>query len=154
MLSASNKPRALTWHNFSTPLLHYLKIGRSLSAGGATFQRPLARRNFITCYTAPSKPRASARIIPHTNLSRSLHIRSTLAASQRSRINGNMAGVETILAGKYPAKAHAKRVVEYIRKTHPNATGTLYLEGQKTRMIEDNDEPQPFRYDTPGLNTE
>lgn len=60
-----------------------------------------------------------------------------------------MADVETILAGKYPAKAHARRVVEYIRKTNPNATGTLYLEGQKTRMIEDNDEPQPFRYHLP-----
>lgn len=56
-----------------------------------------------------------------------------------------MADVETILAGKYPAKAHAKRVVEYIRKKNPNATGTLYLEGQKTRMIEDNDGEAPFR---------
>lgn len=58
-----------------------------------------------------------------------------------------MADVETVLAGKYPAKSHARRVVEYIRKTNPDATGTLYLEGQKTRMIEDNDEPQAFRYD-------
>jgi Xaa-Pro dipeptidase len=56
-----------------------------------------------------------------------------------------MADVEAVLAGKYPAKAHAKRVVEYIRKKIPNASGTLYLEGQKTRMIEDNDEPMPFR---------
>jgi Xaa-Pro dipeptidase len=53
--------------------------------------------------------------------------------------------VERVLAGKYPAKAHARRVVEYIKKTNPKANGVLYLEGQKTRMIEDNDETQPFR---------
>ncbi|RDW65348.1 hypothetical protein BP5796_10040 [Coleophoma crateriformis] len=56
-----------------------------------------------------------------------------------------MASVEAVLAGKYPAKAHVKRVVEYIRKKDPGATGVLYLEGQKTKMIEDNDEAAPFR---------
>lgn len=53
--------------------------------------------------------------------------------------------VDAILAGKYPAKAHARRVVEYIKKTKPEAAGVLYLEGQKTRLIEDNDEPVHFR---------
>lgn len=53
--------------------------------------------------------------------------------------------VDAILAGKYPAKAHARRVVDYIKKTKPDATGVLYLEGQKTRLIEDNDEPVHFR---------
>lgn len=56
-----------------------------------------------------------------------------------------MASVEAVLAGKYPAKAHAKRVVEYIKRKDPGATGVLYLEGQKTKMIEDNDEAAPFR---------
>jgi Xaa-Pro dipeptidase len=56
-----------------------------------------------------------------------------------------MSDVETALNGKYPAKAHAKRVVEYIREKKPNASGVLYLEGQKSRMIEDNDETVPFR---------
>jgi len=56
-----------------------------------------------------------------------------------------MATVEAILKDKYPAKAHAKKVVDYIKKTNPDATGVLYLEGQKTRMIEDNDEAAPFR---------
>jgi hypothetical protein len=56
-----------------------------------------------------------------------------------------MDAVEAVLTGKYPAKAHAKRVVEYIKKRNPDATGVLYLEGQKTRMIEDNDETMPFR---------
>ena len=58
---------------------------------------------------------------------------------------GTMIAVDSILAGKYPAKAHARRVVEYIKKSKPDAQGMLYLEGQKTRMIEDNDEAQPFR---------
>jgi len=60
-----------------------------------------------------------------------------------------MADVEATLAGKYPAKAHAKRVVEWMRKTNPNVSGVLYLEGQKTRMIEDNDSEMPFRFVAP-----
>jgi len=56
-----------------------------------------------------------------------------------------MASVDSILAGKYPAKAHARKVVEYIRKSKPDATGVLYLEGQKDKLIEDNDETVPFR---------
>jgi Xaa-Pro dipeptidase len=56
-----------------------------------------------------------------------------------------MEAVEAVLAGKYPAKSHAKRVVEYIKKKNPTASGVLYLEAQKTRMIEDNDEAAPFR---------
>lgn len=60
--------------------------------------------------------------------------------------NAEMEAVEAVLTGRYPAKAHARRVVEYIRKKKPDATGVLYLEGQKTRMIEDNDETMPFRY--------
>jgi hypothetical protein len=56
-----------------------------------------------------------------------------------------MVSIESILAGKYPAKAHARKVAEYIKKSKPDAQGVLYLEGQKTRMIEDNDEAQPFR---------
>jgi Xaa-Pro dipeptidase len=56
-----------------------------------------------------------------------------------------MADFVTVLKGKYPAKAHARRVVEYIRKKNPNATGTMYLEGQKNRLLEDNDSEAPFR---------
>jgi hypothetical protein len=60
-----------------------------------------------------------------------------------------MADVKAILAGKYPAKAHARRVVEWMRAKNPGVSGVLYLEGQKTRMIEDNDETQPFRSCSP-----
>jgi len=52
---------------------------------------------------------------------------------------------ETILKGKYPAKRHAQRVTEYIRSKIPDATGILYLESRATKLLEDNDEPEPFR---------
>ena len=47
-----------------------------------------------------------------------------------------MTATEDVIRGKYPAKAHAKKVVEYIKSKGGDMTGTLYLEGQKTRMIE------------------
>ncbi|MCJ1434932.1 hypothetical protein MMC27_004302 [Xylographa pallens] len=46
---------------------------------------------------------------------------------------------------KYPAKAHAAKVASYLKSKSPSANGIIFLEGQKTRMIEDNDEPVPFR---------
>ena len=52
---------------------------------------------------------------------------------------------EKILKGKYPAKAHAAKVVEYL-KEKSNVHGVIYLEGQKTHMFEDSDEAMPFRY--------
>jgi Xaa-Pro dipeptidase len=52
---------------------------------------------------------------------------------------------EAVLKGKYPGKAHAKRVVDLIRKDIPDANGIIYLESQLTRMMEDSDEPEPFR---------
>ncbi|KAK4143173.1 peptidase M24, structural domain-containing protein [Dichotomopilus funicola] len=52
---------------------------------------------------------------------------------------------ETILKGKYPAKQHARRVVDYIRAKVPNASGVLYLESRLTKLKEDSDEPEPFR---------
>jgi hypothetical protein len=52
---------------------------------------------------------------------------------------------DAILQGKYPAKRHAQRVVEYIRSKVGNASGVLYLESRMTKLLEDNDEPEPFR---------
>lgn len=54
--------------------------------------------------------------------------------------------MDKVLEGKYPAKEHARKVVEFIRSREPGAEGVLYLEAQKTVMIEDNDEAAPFRY--------
>lgn len=58
---------------------------------------------------------------------------------------------EAVLKSKYPAKAHAKRVVELIRQKEVDATGVLYLESRQTKLIEDNDSPEPFRYESVSL---
>ncbi|KAF5138057.1 putative Xaa-Pro aminopeptidase pepP [Metarhizium anisopliae] len=52
---------------------------------------------------------------------------------------------EAVLKAKYPGKAHAKRVVDLIRKTKPDANGVIYLEGRMTKLLEDNDSPEHFR---------
>ncbi|KAL1836760.1 hypothetical protein VTJ49DRAFT_4700 [Mycothermus thermophilus] len=52
---------------------------------------------------------------------------------------------DTILKGKYPAKQHARRVVDYIRNKVPGASGVIYLESRMSKLIEDSDEPEPFR---------
>ncbi|KAL8854994.1 MAG: hypothetical protein Q9221_000190 [Calogaya cf. arnoldii] len=59
--------------------------------------------------------------------------------------------IESILAGKYPAKAHCAKVATYLQTKSANATGkaVIYLEGQRTILIEDNDEPRPFRQRRP-----
>lgn len=54
-----------------------------------------------------------------------------------------MTTVDNILAAKYPAKAHARRVAETLKAQH--GAGVIYLESQKDRLIEDNDETMPFR---------
>lgn len=53
---------------------------------------------------------------------------------------------EPILKGKYPAKSHCAKVAAYLKeRVKDDSPARIYLQGQKTRMIEDNDEPQPFR---------
>lgn len=42
---------------------------------------------------------------------------------------------EELLKGKYPAKTHAKKVGDYL-KSNGGKDGIIYLEGQKTQMIE------------------
>ncbi|KAL2811171.1 putative Xaa-Pro aminopeptidase pepP [Aspergillus granulosus] len=59
-----------------------------------------------------------------------------------------MTSLDAILANKYPAKAHARRVADGL-KALGHSGGTIYLEAQKTRLIEDNDEPVPFRQRRP-----
>ena len=52
----------------------------------------------------------------------------------------------SILSGKYPAKAHAAKVANRLASLNSvYSAGTIYLESQKTRLLEDNDEPEPFR---------
>ncbi|KAL5606007.1 uncharacterized protein BROUX77_003200 [Berkeleyomyces rouxiae] len=57
-----------------------------------------------------------------------------------------MDNYEAVLQGKYPAKAHVKRVAEYISsKRGGDSKAILYIEGRQTKLLEDNDEPEPFR---------
>lgn len=89
---------------------------------------PLHRRTFTSTApvaTASSSPRAPAAMVAED--------------------------FETVLKGKYPAKEHAKRVVQLIREKVPDANGLLYLEGCMTKLQEDNDSPEHFRY---ALHTE
>ncbi|KAK0654650.1 putative Xaa-Pro aminopeptidase PEPP [Lasiodiplodia hormozganensis] len=57
----------------------------------------------------------------------------------------NKPNVREVLKGKYPAKTHARKVKEWIVANGGDAEGIVYLEGQKTKMNEDNDQEQPFR---------
>ncbi|KAF2684570.1 putative Xaa-Pro aminopeptidase [Lentithecium fluviatile CBS 122367] len=52
---------------------------------------------------------------------------------------------DEVLKGKYPAKAHAKKVAEWIVAKGGDNTGTIYLEAQKSKLLEDNDSEAPFR---------
>ncbi|KAI1489009.1 peptidase M24, structural domain-containing protein [Biscogniauxia mediterranea] len=94
----------------------------------------IAKRRFATATRTPTTKS------PSTSHPAAATITTTTTNAAMASID-----VETILKGKYPAKAHAKRVVEYIRTKVPDATGVLYVEGQTEKMIEDCDEPVPFR---------
>ena len=53
----------------------------------------------------------------------------------------------SILNGRYPGKSHCRKVAEHLKSTLKQDVPTvLYLQGQTTRMQEDNDEAAPFRY--------
>ncbi|KAI5296660.1 hypothetical protein KEM52_003479 [Ascosphaera acerosa] len=52
---------------------------------------------------------------------------------------------DKILAQPYPAKAHAKKVALRLKADGCDSDGIIYLEGQTTQMIEDNDEAMHFR---------
>lgn len=43
---------------------------------------------------------------------------------------------EDVLKGKYPAKAHAKKVADWIIEKGGDKNGTIYLEAQKEKLNE------------------
>lgn len=47
--------------------------------------------------------------------------------------------------GKYPAKTHARRVVDYIRSKIPHADGFIFLSGSPEKFHDDTDLAIPFR---------
>ncbi|TKA50262.1 hypothetical protein B0A55_12869 [Friedmanniomyces simplex] len=48
-------------------------------------------------------------------------------------------------SGKYPARAHARRVAKWIAEHGGPKSGVIYLEGQSTKMTEDDDQATHFR---------
>lgn len=49
------------------------------------------------------------------------------------------------LEGKYPAKAHCRRVAKYLTDQGLPSDGVIYLEAQKVHMVEDDDQAMHFR---------
>lgn len=101
---------------------------------------------FLRSANTKSAIRALQPLLLHArNRSPSIVYRPIKSYSNHFGTSKTMTTIDAVLAGKYPAKAHAKKVVQYLKKTKADVSGVIYLEGQQTRMIEDNDEPVPFR---------
>ena len=56
-----------------------------------------------------------------------------------------MSLTDTTLKTKYPAKAHCQRVAKYLTNAGFSRDGVIYLEAQKTYMVEDDDQAMHFR---------
>lgn len=56
-----------------------------------------------------------------------------------------MSLTDATLKQKYPAKAHARRVAKFLTDRGLSSDGVIYLEAQKTRMVEDDDQADHFR---------
>lgn len=56
-----------------------------------------------------------------------------------------MSLTDATLKAKYPAKAHCRRVAKFLTDTGFSQDGVIYLEAQKTRMVEDDDQAMHFR---------
>ncbi|KAF5021310.1 hypothetical protein F66182_6708 [Fusarium sp. NRRL 66182] len=108
------------------PSRHRLAPEQTLASPSSTREHDARRASL------PSQPR-QPRLV------------SSRAISTSSASNMVAENYHHVLKGKYPAKAHAKRVVELIRKEIPDANGILYLESRMSRLMEDSDEPEPFR---------
>ena len=84
----------------------------------------------------------------HWSLPKRLRLDGLLRSSSLLFYSTTMGHHDPILKGKYPAKAHCAKVAAYLKERVKDDTpARIYLQGQKTRMIEDNDETQPFRSD-------
>jgi Xaa-Pro dipeptidase len=49
---------------------------------------------------------------------------------------GTAEDYDEVLKGKYPARAHAKKVADWIIAKGGDKTGTIYLEAQKAKLLE------------------
>jgi hypothetical protein len=104
---------------------------------------PLAPRPFsfhITSLAAclHSTSHLQSRTSPPTHLRvirRPFFYVSSLAPDSL-RVMGTAENYDEVLKGKYPAKAHAKKVKEWILSKGGDEKGTIYLEAQKQRLLE------------------
>lgn len=74
---------------------------------------------------SPTYARSSQPILPSSVLK--LELRLTMGTTE---------DYEAVLKGKYPAKQHAKKVADYIISKGGEKTGTIYLEAQKSKLLE------------------
>ena len=117
-----------------------------------TTARPVLRASLAGSSVRPMTPS-----IADGNLHIALRYTPTTSASTSvaAPTMSALSTYEQVLKGKYPAKEHAKRVAEYIRSKFPdNGDGSalravLYLESRATKLLEDNDEAEPFRQRRP-----
>ncbi|KAI0405443.1 peptidase M24, structural domain-containing protein [Xylaria palmicola] len=127
------------------PTNHHIHLpARNLSHYIAA--RRTATRSLASTAPTVATPRATASLTSSLSAPRRI---ATAATPRRAAKTMADIDVETVLRGKYPGKAHAKRVVEYIRSKLPDATGVLFLEGRTDHLLEDSDEPVPFRQRRP-----
>jgi hypothetical protein len=49
---------------------------------------------------------------------------------------GTAEDYDEVLKGKYPARAHAKKVADWMVAKGGDKTGTIYLEAQKAKLLE------------------
>lgn len=125
LFSSSSKPFAVS----------VVASRRLFTTRHSIFPRSISHRRTTPRVSRPVYPAAGIQFRP-------------LTSSRISRSPKMVAeDFEAVLKTKYPGKAHAKRVVELIRKKEADATGVLYLESRMTKLIEDNDSPEPFRYE-------
>lgn len=141
-------------HESKQPAAH--RPSKQPTANRETTQTTANREASSTTANRPSKQSIangwSKKSTAHCPSKQSIAIRPNKAANRtvqaRNRHPSAMVAqdFEAVLEGKYPAKAHARRVVDLLRSKMPDATGVLYLEGRRTKLQEDNDSPEHFRY--------
>ncbi|KAF2725976.1 hypothetical protein K431DRAFT_308990 [Polychaeton citri CBS 116435] len=66
----------------------------------------------------------------------------TALAARRTIANPNLPAPPK---GKYPSKSHCRRVAKWIADNGGPSEGIIYLEGQATHIVEDDDKESPFR---------
>ncbi|KAI1483808.1 peptidase M24, structural domain-containing protein [Daldinia eschscholtzii] len=126
-----------------TRILRQIPVSLGIRRSTYSIRARVARKFYTDIQTTPHS-RSYCEIIPPKITNFATRHLTTVATARFTMSKANI-DVEKILQGKYPAKAHAKRVVEYIRSKIPDATGVLYLEGRSDKLLEDSDEPVPFR---------